>query len=94
MNANGGFKEMIEVDTLIAGGRLLLMDEADTVIREGAVAVDKGRIAAAGPYAEILARFRGRNRIDAPRSLILPGLVNAHTKNPLPKRRQPSPGGQ
>ena len=70
---------MIEVDTLIAGGRLLLMDEADTVIPEGAVAVDGGRISAAGPAAEILERFQGRQRIDAPRSLILPGLVNAHT---------------
>ena len=31
---------MIEIDLVIEGGRVVLMDDADTVIPEGAVAVD------------------------------------------------------
>lgn len=70
---------MIEVDILIEGGRVVLMDDADTVIPEGVVAVDGDSIVAAGPLAEIRERYLGRNRIVAPASLIMPGLVNGHT---------------
>jgi len=70
---------MIEVETLIVGGRILLMDEKDTIIPEGAVAIDGERIIAVGPREEIGSRFCGRNRIEAPHSLIMPGLVNGHT---------------
>ncbi|MBU2026698.1 MAG: amidohydrolase [Proteobacteria bacterium] len=70
---------MIEVETLIAGGRILLMDEKDTIIPEGAVAIDGERIIAVGAREEIGSRFCGRNRIEAPHSLIMPGLVNGHT---------------
>jgi len=70
---------MIEVETLIAGGRILLMNEKDTIIPEGAVAIDGERIIAVGTREEIGSRFCGRNRIEAPHSLIMPGLVNGHT---------------
>ena len=70
---------MTEIDLVIEGGRVVLMDDADTVIPEGAVAVDGERIVAAGPLAEIRERFAGRSRIAAPASLIMPGLVNGHT---------------
>jgi 5-methylthioadenosine/S-adenosylhomocysteine deaminase len=70
---------MIEVETLIAGGRILLMDEKDTIIPEGAVAIDGERIIAVGAREEIGRRFCGRNRIEAPHSLIMPGLINGHT---------------
>ena len=70
---------MIEVETLIAGGRILQMDEKDTIIPEGAVAIDGERIIAVGAREEIGSRFCGRNRIEASHSLIMPGLVNGHT---------------
>jgi 5-methylthioadenosine/S-adenosylhomocysteine deaminase len=70
---------MKEVDTLIIGGRVLLMDEKDTILPAGAVAVDGERIAAVGPRDEIRGRFTGRVEIDARDSLVMPGLVNGHT---------------
>ena len=70
---------MIEVETLIVGGRILLMNEKDTIIPEGAVAIDGERIVAVDAREEIGSRFCGRNRIEAPHSLIMPGLVNGHT---------------
>ena len=70
---------MKEVDTLILGGRVLLMDEKDTILPAGAVAVDGERIAAVGPLEEIRGRFTGRMEMDARDSLVMPGLVNGHT---------------
>ncbi|MBU2228358.1 MAG: amidohydrolase [Proteobacteria bacterium] len=70
---------MIEVDIVIEGGRVVLMDDGDTVIPEGAVAVDGEQIVAAGPLADIRERFLGRSRIVVPDSLIMPGLINGHT---------------
>jgi 5-methylthioadenosine/S-adenosylhomocysteine deaminase len=70
---------MHEVDTLIAGGRVLLMDDKDTILPEGAVAVTGDHIVAVGPLAEIERNFIARERIDASYGLILPGLVNGHT---------------
>ena len=70
---------MKEVDTLILGGRVLLMDEKDTILPAGAVAVDGERIAAVGPLEEIRGRFTGRMEMDARDSIVMPGLVNGHT---------------
>lgn len=46
---------------------------------DAAVAVAGGRILAVGPRAEISARFAPAERIERPRHLLMPGLVNAHT---------------
>jgi 5-methylthioadenosine/S-adenosylhomocysteine deaminase len=70
---------MKEIDTLIVGGRILLMDKKDTILSAGAIAVDGERIAAVGPLEEIRDRFTGRVVIDARDSLVMPGLVNGHT---------------
>jgi 5-methylthioadenosine/S-adenosylhomocysteine deaminase len=70
---------MKEVDTLIIGGRVLLMDEKDTILPAGAVAIDGEKITAVGPREEIREHFIGRAEIDARDSLIMPGLVNGHT---------------
>ena len=70
---------MKEVDTLILGGRVLLMDEKDTILPAGAVAIDGERIAAVGPLEEIRGRFTGRMEMDARDSIVMPGLVNGHT---------------
>jgi 5-methylthioadenosine/S-adenosylhomocysteine deaminase len=70
---------MKEIDTLIIGGRVLLMDEKDTILPAGAVAIHGERIEAVGPLDEIQGRFKGRVEIDARDSLVMPGLVNGHT---------------
>jgi 5-methylthioadenosine/S-adenosylhomocysteine deaminase len=67
------------VDTLITGGTILTMDDRDTIFTDGALAIDGDAIVALGAKAEILTACRGRETIDVPRSLILPGLVNGHT---------------
>lgn len=60
---------------------ILTVDPQDTVIQGGAVVVEDTRIAAVGPAAEIAERYRARTFdrvIDGRRTLLMPGLVEAH----------------
>lgn len=68
------------VDLVITGGTLVTVDASDTLIEDGYVAVDKGRIVGLGPMP---CRFEGREVIDATGKAVLPGLVNTHTHLPM-----------
>jgi 5-methylthioadenosine/S-adenosylhomocysteine deaminase len=47
------------------------------------VAIDGTSIVAVGPAADIAARFKGTTQIDAAGSIVIPGLINAHTHAPM-----------
>lgn len=68
-------------DLMVTGGTVVTMDEAWTVVPDGAVAVDGTSILAVGPAPEIEAAHGGEatETIDASGRLVLPGLVNVHT---------------
>ncbi|MDI9571477.1 MAG: amidohydrolase [Pseudomonadota bacterium] len=70
---------MEAADTLITGGRVVTMDEKDTIHGNGAVAVAQGKIVAVGPAEEIQKRFSARRTIRADHRIVMPGLINAHT---------------
>lgn len=70
---------MREVDTIIAGGTILTLDEQDTRIVNGAVAIDGDTIVQTGSSAAIKNQFVGRTLLDAENCLVMPGLVNCHT---------------
>jgi len=65
-------------DVLITHGTVITMDPARRVIDDGAVAVVGSRITAVGTTAEVLARFRPRQTIDATRKVVMPGLIDGH----------------
>jgi 5-methylthioadenosine/S-adenosylhomocysteine deaminase len=67
------------VDILITGGTVLTLDDKELKLEGGAIAVDKDAIVALGGREDLLAAYRGRVLIDVPGSIIMPGLVNAHT---------------
>ncbi|WSL11459.1 amidohydrolase [Streptomyces sp. NBC_01288] len=69
----------LNIDLLVHGGDVLTVDEAGTVVRDGAVAVHEGEIVAVGPTAELTTRFTATESIDASGCLVLPGLINTHT---------------
>ena len=56
---------MIEVDTLISGGRILLMDKEMTIIPDGGIAVQGRDIVAVGDRVDIENRYRAAEVIDA-----------------------------
>jgi len=68
-----------EVDIVISGGRILTMDEKDTRIQNGSVAIQGDTIAAVGNKIDIENKYRGKQTIDAKDSIVMPGLINAHT---------------
>jgi 5-methylthioadenosine/S-adenosylhomocysteine deaminase len=67
------------VDLVVRGGTVVTMNRERRLIEGGALAVDKGRIVAVGTAAEIAAAYRGRDTLDAAGSIVMPGLINAHT---------------
>ncbi|MFE1800170.1 amidohydrolase [Streptomyces sp. NPDC059517] len=66
-------------DLLVHGGDVLTVDEAGTIVPDGAVAVRDGEIVEVGPAEELRARYADAEALDASGCLVLPGLVNAHT---------------
>lgn len=64
---------------VIHGGAVATVDAADTVIYDGAVAVEADRIVAVGPSHEVLARYPQAELIDAGGKAVMPGFANVHT---------------
>ncbi len=80
---SGGRQRTEDLDLLIAGGTLLTMDDAMSVIHDPVIGIRGGKIAFAekgpGPAAGCIAL----ETLDADGCLILPGLVNTHTHAPM-----------
>jgi len=70
---------MKEVDTIISRGRILTLDEDDSKLKEGSIAIQGDTIVDVGASDHIEAQYTGRRTIDASESLVLPGLINCHT---------------
>ncbi|MDS0261118.1 amidohydrolase [Haloarcula sp. S1CR25-12] len=66
-------------DLLIRDGRVVTQDDQRTVIEDGAVAVEDGRIVAVGPTEELVPASDADEVIDASGCAVIPGLVNPHT---------------
>jgi hypothetical protein len=66
------------VDTVLTAGVVLTVDAHDGPRRRRR-GDRPGVVVDVGPVAEVLARVVPRERVDLPRHLLMPGLVNAHT---------------
>lgn len=74
---------MQKIDRLISGGTILVMDDKDHTIRNGAVAIEGEKIIAIGEKEDIENRYIASEIINAKDSLIMPGLVNCHNHAPM-----------
>ena len=70
-------------DLLIEAGWVVPVEPHATVLLDHAVAIRDGKIIQLGPRAEMLACFEPTERVRRPRSVLLPGLVNAHCHNAM-----------
>jgi 5-methylthioadenosine/S-adenosylhomocysteine deaminase len=70
-------------DLLILGGLVLTVDDADTVWRDGGLAIRDGALVAVGSRTEIEAAYTAPSSLNATGRLIMPGLINAHTHAPM-----------
>ena len=70
-------------DWLVTARWVVTMDGGRRVIENGAVAIVGERIVAAGPASELAKQYQPKQRIDAPDSILAPGLINTHTHAPM-----------
>ncbi len=66
-------------EKIVLGGTVLTMEPGSSPIRNGAVAVADGRVAAVGPAEELLEMAPTGDVVTATSCLILPGFVNTHS---------------
>jgi len=74
---------MDAVDLIIEAGWVIPIEPHGVAWPDHAVAVTADRIVAVGPRAEITARYQAREHLRRPDAILLPGLINAHTHNPM-----------
>ena len=70
-------------DLLIEAGWVVPVVPHGVVLEGHAVAVSGGRILAVLPTVEARARFAAKETVSRPDAALIPGLVNAHTHNPM-----------
>ena len=64
--------------TVLAHATVVPVGPGRTVLRDGAVAVEKDRIVAVGPAADVLASHPAADVVDCRGRAVFPGLVNPH----------------
>jgi 5-methylthioadenosine/S-adenosylhomocysteine deaminase len=68
-----------EIDLIITGAKILLLDSKNTCLENAAVAVNADKIVAVDHTEQITKQYRAKKTITANDSLIMPGFVNCHT---------------
>jgi 5-methylthioadenosine/S-adenosylhomocysteine deaminase len=71
------------VDLLIEARWVVPVEPHGVVLEEHAVAIEGDRIIGVLPIAEARLRYAPRERIELREHALIPGLVNAHTHNPM-----------
>lgn len=66
------------VDRIIAGATIVTMDRERTILRDGAIAIDAGRIVAVGHRRDIEDQYDAADRVEASGQLLIPGFINLH----------------
>ncbi len=67
------------IDLIVAGDYVVTMDEDNSVIEGGAVAIHEGVIVAVGPADDIAAEFSAGETLPGEGRVVMPGLINGHT---------------
>jgi 5-methylthioadenosine/S-adenosylhomocysteine deaminase len=67
------------VEILVSGGTVITMDPGRRVIKEGAVAIDGGRIVDVGSKKDLEAKHGADRVVDASRKIVMPGLFDGHS---------------
>ena len=70
-------------DLLIEAGHVVPVEPHGVVLQDHAVAVQGSMIVAVLPIAQARERFEPAQRVSRPDGALIPGLVNAHTHNPM-----------
>ena len=69
--------------TLVYADLVVTQDKERRILENAGMAVVDGLVADLGPRHEIAARWQALHEVDCGRSLLLPGLINAHTHSAM-----------
>jgi 5-methylthioadenosine/S-adenosylhomocysteine deaminase len=69
----------IKADIIISNGYILTIDEKNTIIKNGAIAIIADKIDFIGTNDEIEQKYYSDNLIDAKGKIVMPGFINSHT---------------
>ncbi len=67
------------IDLIVRGDYVVTMDADNSVIEDGAVAIDDGVILAVGTANDIAAAYTARDSFAGDGRIVMPGLVNGHS---------------
>ncbi len=67
------------VDMIIAADHIVTMDANNTLIDDGAIAINKGVIVAIGDRVSIEKHYTAKEYISGKNRVLMPGLINGHT---------------
>jgi 5-methylthioadenosine/S-adenosylhomocysteine deaminase len=68
----------LDIDLLITGAEVLTFDDANTVLRDGAIAIGSNKIIWLGKSSEAAGRFRAKETLQASGMIAMPGLIDCH----------------
>ncbi|HEY8229935.1 MAG TPA: TRZ/ATZ family hydrolase [Rhodanobacteraceae bacterium] len=71
------------IDLLISARWIVPVEPDRVVLEDHAVAIDGGAIVEVVSRADAATKYTPRERVDLPEHALIPGLVNAHTHNPM-----------
>ncbi len=71
------------IDLLIEAGWVIPVEPHGVVLDDHAVAIREGVIVAILPTADARQRFAAKETVSRPDAALIPGMVNAHTHNPM-----------
>ncbi|HEX5353419.1 MAG TPA: TRZ/ATZ family hydrolase [Rhodanobacteraceae bacterium] len=71
------------IDLLIAARWVVPVEPDRVVLEDHAVAIRAGAIVEVLPVDQAAAKYAPRERVELPEHALIPGLVNAHTHNPM-----------
>jgi 5-methylthioadenosine/S-adenosylhomocysteine deaminase len=72
-----------DIDLLIEARWVVPVEPHAVVLDDHAVAIQGGEIVAVLPIADARAAYAPRERVELPEHALIPGLINAHTHNPM-----------
>ncbi len=68
-----------QIDLIVLGDYVVTMDDAMTVHKNAAVAIDDGLILAVGSAEDIRANYSAGETLDGKNQVVMPGLINGHS---------------
>ncbi len=74
---------MREIDLLMSASYLLTMDDNDTRMKDGAVAIEGNKIVAIGKREDLKKQYQAKKEIHHENAVLMPGLIDAHCHETL-----------